>query len=720
MPYTWLFQQLAGMLQGTKCPACTTCMTNAIYLTTTEPYSGKSVVALGFMNLLSGRADKIAYLKPIISRPKGEKDGHLEMIAGYFNLKLPYEQMYVFTRDEVIQHFNKGNEAYVIDTIIDRFKQLQERFDFVVVEGSDFMGSSIFVEFDGNIAIAKNLGIPAAIILKGDGRSVHEVVDMAVATAKGFTDEGVQVLSVIANKVDAASAAEIQQRMAAALPPEIIATAIPGQKDMANPTMQEVYDSVGGTLLVGENMLGNPVDNSIVGAMQLENCLEHLTKNTLVVTPGDRGDLIIGMLQANISKSYPKVAGIILTGGLTPGPAILKLIAGLESLVPIIMVEEGTFQTVNKVGGVQSRITLANKEKIAQAIGIFEKYADITALEKKIISFESNTVTPRMFQYQLVKRAKSERKHIVLPEGDDDRILQAADMLLKQDIVDLTILGNPVTIKAAFKRLNLEVDFDKLNIINPANSPKLATYADALYELRKAKGVTREMAADLMQDVSYYGTMMVYKGEADGMVSGAAHTTQHTIRPALQFVKTKPGINTVSSVFFMCLPNRVSVFGDCAVNPNPTSEQLADIAISSAETSRMFGIEPKIAMLSYSSGTSGEGEDVEKVRQATEIVKHKRPDLKVEGPIQYDAAVDPTVGKKKLPNSEVAGQASVLIFPDLNTGNNTYKAVQRETGALAIGPMLQGLNKPVNDLSRGCTVDDIFNTVVITAIQAQS
>jgi phosphate acetyltransferase len=307
----------------------------------------------------------------------------------------------------------------------------------------------------------------------------------------------------------------------------------------------------------------------------------------------------------------------------------------------------------------------------------------------------------------------------VLPEGDDDRILQAADLLVKQNVVDLTILGVKENIEAAAKRLSINLDFEKIKIINPATSDKLEGYAQTLCELRKSKGLSLEMSRDLMHDVSYFGTMMVFKGEADGMVSGAAHTTQHTIRPALQFVKTKPGIATVSSVFFMCLPNRVSVFGDCAVNPNPTSEQLADIAISSAETSKMFGIEPKVAMLSYSSGTSGEGEDVEKVRKATEIVRQKRPDLKVEGPIQYDAAVDPSVGKKKMPNSEVAGQASVLIFPDLNTGNNTYKAVQRETGALAIGPMLQGLNKPVNDLSRGCTVDDIFNTVVITSIQAQ-
>ncbi|HLL42307.1 MAG TPA: phosphate acetyltransferase, partial [Segetibacter sp.] len=290
---------------------------------------------------------------------------------------------------------------------------------------------------------------------------------------------------------------------------------------------------------------------------------------------------------------------------------------------------------------------------------------------------------------------------------------------VNEEIVALTLLGDSVEIAASIKRLGLDFDINSIRIIDPAHSDYYQDYVNTLYELRKNKNVNQEMARDMMTDVSYFGTMMVFKGMADGMVSGAVHTTQHTIRPALQFVKTKPGISVVSSVFFMCLPDRVAVFGDCAVNPNPTAEQLAEIAISSAESSSRFGIEPRIAMLSYSSGTSGEGEDVDKVRKATEIVKQKRPDLKVEGPIQYDAAVDPVVGKQKLPNSEVAGQASVLIFPDLNTGNNTYKAVQRETGALAIGPMLQGLNKPVNDLSRGCTVDDIFNTIIITAIQAQ-
>lgn len=694
-------------------------MTNAIYLATSEPYSGKSVIALGLVNLLAARTEKIAYFKPVISGDRNVKDHHLDTISTHFNLLIPYEEMFVFTRSEVVKHVNSGNEAYFIDSVIDRFKHLQEKNDFVVVEGTDFLSGSTNLEYDGNISIAKNLGIPAAIIVKGDGKSVSEIADNALSTVKSFMHEGVQVLTVIVNKIDIEKEADILAQLGKTLPKGILITSIPGNKDLGSPTMREVVETVEGTILVGEHLLSNQVDNSIVGAMQLHNCLTRLSDNTLIVTSGDRGDIIIGALQANLSKNYPKVAGLILTGGIKPEQTILNLIEGLDTQVPIVLVKTGTFKTVARVANVQSRISADNKEKILLAIAMFDKYVDVKALEEKIISFRTTAITPRMFQYQLVKRAKENKKHIVLPEGDDDRILIAANDLIKQNVVDLTLLGHKGNVEASLKRLNISLDLGRVKIIDPATSDRLEEYANTLYTLRKHKNLTLEMARELMLDVSYFGTMMVHKGEADGMVSGAGHTTQHTIRPALQFVKTKPGVSTVSSVFFMCLPNRVSVFGDCAVNPNPTSEQLADIAISSADTSTMFNIEPRIAMLSYSSGTSGEGADVEKVRKATEIVRQKRPDLKVEGPIQYDAAVDQSVGKKKMPNSEVAGQASVLIFPDLNTGNNTYKAVQRETGALAIGPMLQGLNKPVNDLSRGCTVADIFNTVVITAIQAQ-
>lgn len=694
-------------------------MTNAIYLTTTEPFSGKSIIALGLMNLLSGKTEKIAYFKPIVSTNGPEKDNHLETISKQFGLNTAYEDMFAFTREQVVELRNDGNEAFMIDTIIEKFKHLQENNEFVIVEGADFMGRSTNLEFDDNITIAKNLGIPVFLIVKGEGKSVQETVSAAISTYKLFQDEGVQILTVVVNKINPELTEEVTEKLQEGLPSDVIINVIPQDRNLGNPTIKEIVASVNGKALFGEHLFSNQVDHSIVGAMQLHNCLLRLKKNTLIVTPGDRGDILSGVLQANISKNYPKIAGIILTGGLVPEPSILKLIEGLDTVVPIIQVETGTFETVNKVASTESRIAHHNKDKIALAISTFDKYIDIKSIGEKINTFHTRNITPRMFQYQIVKRAKEQRKHIVLPEGGDDRILLAADMLVKQDVVEITILGIKEQIAAAAQRLNIALDFDKVHIIDPASSPYFEDYANTLYELRKAKKLTLDMAKDLMLDVSYFGTMMVYKGHADGMVSGALHTTQHTIRPALQFVKTKPGVNTVSSVFFMCLPNRVSIFGDCAVNPNPSSEQLAEIAISSAETSLMFGIEPKIALLSYSSGTSGEGEDVEKVRRATEIVRERRPDLKVEGPIQYDAAVDPSVGKKKMPNSEVAGQASVLIFPDLNTGNNTYKAVQRETGALAIGPMLQGLNKPVNDLSRGCTVDDVFNTVVITAIQAQ-
>jgi phosphate acetyltransferase len=396
----------------------------------------------------------------------------------------------------------------------------------------------------------------------------------------------------------------------------------------------------------------------------------------------------------------------------------MRLINGLHSVVPILSVDTGTFQASTLIGGLRSKIASDNPKKIQLAIDTFNKYVDVSALDKQIITYQSEALTRHMFQYQLVKWAKRQVKKIVLPEGNDDRIIKAAARLADQGIAELTLLGNPGEIAESFKRLGI-VATAGITVIDPLNYFQFEEYVHTLFELRKSKGMTMEMARDLMSDVSYFGTMMVYKGDADGMVSGAVHTTQHTIRPALQIIKTKPGITTVSSVFFMCLEDRVCVFGDCTVNPNPTAEQLAEIAISSAETSMAFDLEPRIAMLSYSSGTSGSGEEVEKVRKATSIVKETRPDIKIEGPIQYDAAVDPAIGKQKLPDSEVAGQASVLIFPDLNTGNNTYKAVQRETGALAIGPILQGLNKPVNDLSRGCTVEDVFNTIIITAIQSQ-
>jgi phosphate acetyltransferase len=693
-------------------------MTKSIFIATTEPYSGKSVVALGLMHMLLGKAQRIGYFKPIVNYPPQEqKDVHIETLIRHFGLPIRYEDTFAFTREEVMRLAETGNTDELIDTIIRKYKVLEEQHDFVIVEGSDFLGGGVAFEFNANVSFAKNLGAPVLIVISGEGKTTAQTVNAILTTLNNFQAQEVQVLAAVANKVAPGQADDVRELLRTQLDGKVISAVIPEDKSLKNPSMKEVLAAVGGKVLFGEHLLSTQVNNSIVGAMQVPNFLRRLQENTLVVTPGDRSDLLMTGLQANISTSYPKVAGFVLTGGLLPEEPVLQLIEGLQTVVPIIAVDAGTFQTSNRIGSIQSRIAPDDAKKIELAIATFDKYVDVKALDERIITFESEGITPRMFQYQLVQRARRHKKHIVLPEGNDDRILTAAAQLIAQDIVDLTILGDPAEVAASAARLGIRLNGVK--VLDPARAPQFADYAETLYQLRKAKNVNLDMARDLMTDVSYFGTMMVYKGHADGMVSGAVHTTQHTIRPALQFVKTKPGFSVVSSVFFMCLPDRVSVFGDCAVNPNPNAEELAEIAIASAETSLSFGIEPRIAMLSYSSGTSGQGEEVEKVRKATQLVKERRPDLKVEGPIQYDAAVDPAVGRQKMPGSEVAGQASVLIFPDLNTGNNTYKAVQRETGALAIGPVLQGLNKPVNDLSRGCTVADVFNTVVITSIQSQ-
>ncbi|MFC4479338.1 phosphate acetyltransferase [Flavobacterium chungangensis] len=695
-------------------------MSKAIYIATSDHNSGKSIITLGLMSILIGKTAKVGYFRPIIEDfVDGEVDNHIETVLSYFNLDIAFDDAYAITKSRLIKKKNKGKIGEVLDLIIEKYKKLEERFDFVLVEGTSFTGEGTSIELDLNVLIAKNLGIPTIIVGSGVGKTLEELLDSLYLVYDSFKVKEVEVLSVFANKVQPENIELVTTSLQKSLPSNVLINTIPLISSLNNPTMQEIVHELNAKVLFGENYLNNEIGHYSVGAMQLHNYLVHLHDNALVITPGDRSDIILGALQANESANYPTISGIILTGNIVPEESILKLIEGLSPIVPIIAVDGGTYHITNKIGSIKSEIYANNTHKIETSINTFEKYVQIEALSQRVITFQPEGMTPKMFQYNMVKRAKQHRKHIVLPEGNDDRIIAAASRLLDMDVVDISIIGDKKQIESKVAELGLTFDFSKVNIINPIESEMYEDYANTYYELRKAKNVSITMARDLMEDVSYFGTMMVYKGHADGMVSGAAHTTQHTILPALQFIKTKPNSSVVSSVFFMCLEDRVSVFGDCAINPNPTAEQLAEIAISSAESSLAFGIEPKIAMLSYSSGSSGKGDEVDKVRAATTIVKEKRPDLKIEGPIQYDAAVDLTVGKSKMPDSEVAGQASVLIFPDLNTGNNTYKAVQRETGALAIGPMLQGLNKPVNDLSRGCTVDDIINTVVITAIQAQ-
>ena len=692
-------------------------MTKGIYITSLIDHSGKSMISLGLMQNLLGKMPKVGFFRPIVEHE--DDDNHAQIMISHFGLNLTMQEIVGMSRATLMTLMNEGKTGEVIDILIAKYKQIEEKSDFVLVEGTDFEGEGNLVELDINVLVAKNLGLPVILIGNGVGKTKRELLSEMQMVYNSYTQKDVEVVAIINNKIKKKNLETICLGMKEFLPADVETYAIPRIDSLLNPSMQEIVEALNATVLFGQEHLERQVGSIGVGAMQLRNYLPQIGDDNLVITPGDRADIILGVLQANLSKNYPSISGIVLTGGLLPEAPITQLIEGLPQNVPICSVEAGTFEIANKVGAIKSNINVKNKGKIQTSIHIFEQYVPINTLLEKLMHTEVPGITPRMFQYDLIRRASKSKKHIVLPEGLDERILHAAARLVANDLVSLTLLGDEAKIRAKVLELGIKLNFKKIQIINPVASPNFEDYTQTIYELRKHKNITIDFARDLMSDVSYFGTMMVYKGHADGMVSGAMHSTQHTIRPALQFIKTKPDVNIVSSIFFMCLEDRVSVFGDCAINPNPTAQELAEIAISSAESSMAFGIVPKIAMLSYSSGTSGKGEEVDKVRAATEIVKAKRPDLKIEGPIQYDAAVDIEVGKSKLPNSEVAGQATVLIFPDLNTGNNTYKAVQRETGALAIGPMLQGLNKPVNDLSRGCTIDDVYNTVIITAIQAQ-
>ena len=697
-------------------------MTNSLYIATTEPYTGKSLVSLGITDLTLRRTSKVGIFRPVIApRSPQERDKNIDLLLSHFDLDLEYEDTYAFVSREVTDLVGQGHYDEVLDKIIEKYKALESQCDFILCIGSDLEGGAAALEFDFNADVAKNLGCPVLIVTSAADRDVATVVSSIRATLDAFLERGCQVLGMIVNRANLDSFVELRVALKEELPDDnIVLSAIPAHRVLSSPTLKEIADQLSAEILFGGDQLDKLAYRYLVIAMQLENYLTHLTENALLITPGDRNDVILSALQAHQSHCYPQISGILLSGGLKPAPTVARILDGLRTMVPILSVQTDTFDTATQVSAVRSYITADNTAKIDLSLELFEEFVDIQALESQISSIQPRGLTPRMFIYNLIQQAKSDKQHIVLPEGNDERILKAAEVLLNRDIVDLTLLGNPAEVTRLIQRLGLDLPQDRVPIIEPQDSPKFREYVETLVELRKHKGMNLDTATDLMCDVSYFGTMMVYKGDADAMVSGAAHTTLHTIRPALQFIKARPGFSVVSSVFFMCLDDEVLVYGDCAVNPDPTAEQLAEIAISSADTARTFGIEPRVAMLSYSSGESGVGEDVEKVRQATLLAKERRPDLMLDGPMQYDAAVDMGVAEKKMPGSQVAGQATVFVFPDLNTGNNTYKAVQRETGAIAIGPVLQGLKKPVNDLSRGCTVEDIINTVAITAIQAQN
>ena len=693
-------------------------MSQGIYITSAEPRSGKSVIVLGVMEMLSGRMGKVGLFRPVV-RDERNPDAIVNLLMKRYRLDMPYEKIYGCSYDVARDMLIKDRVEDLLKMILAKYKELEKECDLVVCAGSDYAGVAGALEFDFNAALANNLGCAVVPVVKGRGRDTGQVVNAARGLLESLEERKCDLLALVANRVPAEFVDAVADEMKHVMPANAPAYVLPELSILGNPTPGEIAGALGAERLSGsEESFNREVRNFKVAAMELPHYLEHIEEGSLIIAPGDRSDIILGSLLADASKNYPHIAGIILSGGLKPVPQIKRLLEGLgDSPVPVISVSTDTYTTAMNVSALEGVLSSDNPRKISAALGILEARVNSGEFIGRISTARSTRVTPLMFEYEIIQRAKSQRRHIVLPEGAEERILRAAEILRMRDVVDITILGNEEEISQ--KAAALGISLSEVAVIDPMTSANRQTYADAYYELRKHKGISTQMAFDTMADVSYFGTMMVHLGEADGMVSGAVHTTAHTIRPALEFVKTKPGVSIVSSVFFMCLADRVLVYGDCAINPEPNPEQLADIAISSAETARMFGVQPLIAMLSYSTGESGKGTEVDKVREATKIAKGRRPDLKIEGPIQYDAAIDAGVAKTKLPGSEVAGHATVFIFPDLNTGNNTYKAVQRAADAIAVGPVLQGLKKPVNDLSRGATVPDIVNTVAITAIQSQ-
>jgi phosphate acetyltransferase len=689
----------------------------SIYIFGAEPEVGKSVVLLGIMELLSRHVQKLGFFRPLV-REGEDKDDAIRLISNRYHLPFPNRVKYGMTYEKASALVAEEKYSEVLERILEEYGSLKSECDVVVCLGTGFHDTPPGLALDFNIDVANNLGALAAPVAAGFGRTPQEVMGRSLVLLNLLEAKRCEVLALFVNRVAPKRMDEILG-LVAKEKTRVPIFALPELAMLAKPTVGEIAEYLGADRWSEEpESFIREVEDIKIGAMELPNFLDHLVEGTLVITSGDRSDIILGSLLADAASTYPRVAGLLLTGGLRPAPQVQRIIEGLrKSPVPVLTVEADTFTAGTQASQVRGRIRPENPRKMAIALAHMEKSIDAQALYKRIDISRAEHVTPIMFEHTLVEQAKSNRRHIVLPEGTEERILRAAEILLLRGVADLTLLGPIKEIEQKASSLGLSLKGAAL--LDPADAGRREEYAHTYYQLRKHKGISEQMAFDVVADVTYFGTLMVHCAEADGLVSGAVHPTAHTLRPAFQIIGVKPGFSLASSVFLMCLPDRVFVFGDCAVNPNPTMEQLADIATSSAETARAFGIEPRVAMLSYSTGESGEGADVEKVRAATQRVRSLRPDLAVEGPIQYDAAVDPSVARTKLPGSQVAGRATVFIFPDLNNGNITYKAVQRSANAVAIGPVIQGLKRPVNDLSRGATVTDIVNTVAITAIQAQ-
>lgn len=693
-------------------------MTRSVYVTGIDRGDGRQVVELGVMELLTRQVDRVGVFRPLVH---DGPDRLFELLRARYRLAQDPASVYGMDYHEASALQAEQGTDELVSHLVDRFHRVAREYEVVLVLGTDFAATQLPDELALNARLANEFGASVIPVVGGRGQTAESVRAEARNAFRAYEALGCDILAMTVNRVAAADRGEIAERLAARLP--VPCYVLPDEPALAAPTVSQITHALNGTVLLGDDSgLARDALDFVFGGATLPNFLTALTPGCMVVTPGDRADLVVGALAAH-SAGTPPIAGVLLTLDERPRDEVLTLASRLAPGTPVVSVAATSFPTATELFGLEGKLSAATPRKAETALGLFERHVDSAELLDRLAVARSGRVTPMMFEHELLEQARADRRRVVLPEGTEERVLRAADVLVRRDVCDLTLLGDPDVIRK--KAADLGIDLSAVQLIDPHTSELRQPFAERYAELRAHKGVSVELAYDVVADVNYFGTLMVEEGLADGMVSGSVHSTAATIRPAFEIIKTRKaadgsgGASIVSSVFFMCLADEVLVYGDCAVNPDPNAEQLADIAVQSAATAARFGVEPRIAMLSYSTGTSGSGADVDKVREATELVRRARPDLRIEGPIQYDAAVEPSVAATKLPDSEVAGRATVLIFPDLNTGNNTYKAVQRSAGAVAVGPVLQGLRKPVNDLSRGALVGDIVNTVAITAIQAQ-
>lgn len=686
----------------------------SLFISAQEMSAGTLFVSMGMMEILKRNLHRVAFFRPIIAS-KNSMDADISFMLERYKLDMKYEEAYGFDVDYVESMISQNKINELINELIIKFKKLESEYDFVLCEGihKSFLTSTI--NYDLNIKIAQNFASPYINIVNAQNSTAKEVYENILIENENSTCQGCTHFATFVNRLDDKKYKSLEKKLKNYALNTYLLKEIP-ELDM--PTIGDVIDGLGAkSIVLKTEDITRIIRGVKVAALTLDNFLNHIKEDDLIIVAADRSEIILGLLGTLYSNNYPNITGIIFPFDMRAHPNIQKLINGLDSFsIPILSVHTDTYETAKNLSNVKPRLRVTSQRKIALALGLFNSSVDIKAIEMKILSTTSTVLTPMMFEYKLFETARLNKKRIILPESNDERILRASEIILRREVANIILIGKEKEIRENYMRLG--IDLSKATIIDHLNSPYLEEFTDAFYEMRKAKGLTRQAAEDAMSHANYFSTMMVHLGYADGMVSGATHSTADTIRPALQIIKTTPGISIVSSVFFMCLSTKVLVYGDCAVNQDPDANELAQIALSSAKTAESFGIEPRVAMLSYSTGESGSGADVDKVREATNIVKATNASILIEGPIQYDAAIDKEVAMTKLPDSKVAGNATVFIFPDLNTGNNTYKAVQRSSDAVAIGPILQGLNKPINDLSRGCLVADIVNTVAITAIQA--